>query len=215
MAEIGLKGAGETRAGTPRKARSRTLGYPSGRDCGATSARGSTISGSHPELSAFARGQRDAGHGVALRFLRQLRVGQFHAAPRFAWRAACGRARRARRHGARCTVESVVVAAAPSLEFEAAPTPVPGERSRRFEPRHDFASFMTDESEAFWRAPPLGRRWRARPAALQPAVHPRRHRAGQDASPHTRLAAAYGAELGIDRACGNAGLSLTRRPSGS
>jgi chromosomal replication initiator protein len=71
--------------------------------------------------------------------------GNFGARICLAWRAARIGVREVRIVRARGAAESVAVEA-PRTPAEALPRPSAGERSRRFEPRHDFASFMTDES---------------------------------------------------------------------
>ena len=71
--------------------------------------------------------------------------GNFTSRICLAWRAAQVGVRDVRIVKARGAVESVVVAPAP--EPAAIPALLPAtERGRRFEPRHDFAGFMTDES---------------------------------------------------------------------
>jgi len=70
-------------------------------------------------------------------------------APRIglAWRAAQVGVRDVRIVKARGAIESVPVASLPAeMPVPVHESAAPGERTRRFEPRHDFASFMTDES---------------------------------------------------------------------
>jgi chromosomal replication initiator protein len=111
-----------------------------------------------------------------------------------AWRAAQVGVRDVRVVKARGAVESVVVAPAPESMPEVAPTLASGERARRFEPRHDFVSFMTDESNILACSAAKAMASAARPRFNPLFIH------GGTGQGKTHLlhaiAAAYGTELG-------------------
>jgi chromosomal replication initiator protein len=127
-----------------------------------------------------------------------------------AWRAAQVGVRDVRVVKARGAVESVVVATVPAPSIEAAATAAAGERPRRFEPRHDFASFMTDESNILACSAAKAMAGTARPRFNPLFIH------GGTGQGKTHLlhaiAAAYGAELGT---AGAATLFSICRPSAS
>jgi len=110
-----------------------------------------------------------------------------------AWRAAQVGVRDVRIVKASGAVESIAIAASPAAEVIAASMPA-AERMRRFEPRHDFASFMTDESNILACSAARAMAGAARPRFNPLFIH------GGTGQGKTHLlhaiAGAYGEELG-------------------
>jgi chromosomal replication initiator protein len=120
--------------------------------------------------------------------------GNFASRICLAWRAARMGVREVRVVRSRGATESLIVA--PSRVAEAAPRPASAERGRRFEPRHDFASFMTDESNILACSAAKAMAGASRPRFNPLFIH------GGTGQGKTHLlhaiAAAYGEELGPD-----------------